>query len=134
VLLVFTTPWPHVLKALRTLRAPAVLVVVLGMTYRYIFVLLELADDFFQARRSRVIGPMGGAAQRRMAGATAGVLLNKSLQYSEEVYLAMQSRGFRGEAYTLHDFRMQRRDWLAGAAFAVASVLAFWGAFWGSAQ
>ena len=127
VLLVFTTPWPHGLKALRTLRAPAVLVVILGMTYRYIFVLLEMADDFFEARRSRVIRPMGGAAQRRMAGATAGVLLGKSLQYSEEVYLAMQSRGFRGEAYTSHDFRMQRRDWLAGAAFLAVACLAFWG-------
>jgi energy-coupling factor transporter transmembrane protein EcfT len=127
VLLVFTTPWPHVLKALRTLRAPAVLVVILGMTYRYIFVLLELADDFFEARRSRVMRPMTGAAQRRMAGATAGVLLDKSLRYSEEVFLAMQSRGFRGEAYTLHDFRMKPLDWLAGAAFAVASGLAFWG-------
>ena len=49
-----------------------------------------------------------------MAGAAAGVLLNKSLQLSEEVYLAMQSRGFRGEAYTMDDFRMTRRDWLAG--------------------
>jgi cobalt ECF transporter T component CbiQ len=126
VLLVFTTPWPHVLKALRTLRTPAILVVILGMTYRYIFVLLRMADDFFEARRSRVIRPMGPAAQRRMAAATAGVLLQKSLLYSEEVYLAMQSRGFRGEAYTLHDFRMKRRDWLAGAAFAVASGLAFW--------
>lgn len=127
VLLVFTTPWPHVLKALRTLRAPAVLVVILGMTYRYIFVLLEMADDFFEARRSRVIRPMNGAAQRRMAGATAGVLLDKSLRYSEEVYMAMQSRGFRGEAYTTHDFRMCRRDWIAGALFAAAAGLAFWG-------
>lgn len=127
VLLVFTTPWPHVLKALRTLRVPAILVVILGMTYRYIFVLLQMADDFFEARRSRVIRPMGAAAQRRMAAATAGVLLEKSLLYSEEVYLAMQSRGFRGEAYTLHDFRMKARDWLAGAAFAAASGLAFWG-------
>jgi cobalt ECF transporter T component CbiQ len=127
VLLVFTTPWPHVLKALRILRAPAVLVVILGMTYRYIFVLLELADNLFEARRSRVIRPMNGAAQRRMAGATAGVLLDKSLRYSEEVYMAMQSRGFRGEAYTTHDFRMRRADWIAGALFAVAIALAFWG-------
>ena len=127
VLLVFTTPWPHVLKALRTLRAPAVLVMILGMTHRYIFVLLQMAEDFFEARRSRVIRPMSGAAQRRMAGATAGVLLDKSLRYSEEVYMAMQSRGFRGEAYTLHDFRMKARDWLACGAFAAASGLAFWG-------
>ena len=127
VLLVLTTPWPHVLKALRTLRVPAVLVVILGMTHRYIFVLLEMADDLFEARRSRVIRALDGAGQRRMAAATAGVLLDKSLRYSEEVYLAMQSRGFRGEARTMHDFRMKRLDWLAAAAFAAAGGLAFWG-------
>lgn len=126
-LLVLTTPWTHVLKALRTLRVPAILVIVLGMTYRYIFLLLRLAQDFFEARRSRLIRPLSRPQQRHMAGAAAGVLLNRSLQLSEDVYLAMQSRGFRGEAYTTHDFRMRARDWLAVAGFAAASGLAFWG-------
>ena len=128
-LLVLTTPWTHVLKALRTLHVPTVLVIILGMTYRYIFLLLRLAEDFFEARRSRMIRPLSRAEQRRMAGAAAGVLLNRSLQLSEEVYLAMQSRGFRGEAYTIHDFHMERRDWMAGAGFAAAAALAFWGGF-----
>ncbi len=128
-LLVLTTAWTHVLKGLRTLHVPTVLVVILGMTYRYIFLLVRLAEDLFEARRSRMIRPLSRSEQRRMAGAAAGVLLNKSLQLSEDVYLAMQSRGFRGEAYTIHDFHMERRDWLAGTGFAVAAALAFWGGF-----
>src|SRR6185437_8452161 len=32
LLLIFTTPWMHVLKALRVFRAPVVFVVILGMT------------------------------------------------------------------------------------------------------
>jgi cobalt ECF transporter T component CbiQ len=128
-LLVLTTPWTHVLKALRTLHVPAVLVIILGMTYRYILLLVRLAEDFFEARRSRMIRPLSRPEQRRMAGGAAGVLLNKSLQLSEDVYLAMQSRGFRGEAYTIHDFRMAPRDWAAGAAFAILAGLAFWGGF-----
>lgn len=128
-LLVLTTPWTHVLKALRTLHVPTVLVIILGMTYRYIFLLARLAEDFFEARRSRMIRPLSKPEQRRMAGAAAGVLLNKSLQLSEDVYLAMQSRGFRGEAYTIHDFHMERRDWVAGAGFAASAALAFWGGF-----
>ena len=36
LLLVFTTPWMHVLKALRIFRVPVVFVVILGMTCRYI--------------------------------------------------------------------------------------------------
>lgn len=126
-LLVLTTPWTHVLKGLRVLHVPVVLVLVLGMTYRYIFLLLRLAQDFFEARRSRMIRALSRPEQRRMAGAAAGVLLSKSLQLSEDVYLAMQARGFRGEAYTIDDFHMQARDWLAGAGFAAAAGLAFWG-------
>lgn len=126
-LLVLTTPWTHVLKGLRILRVPTVLVIVLGMTYRYIFLLLRLAEDFFEARRSRLIRRLSRPEQRRMAGAAAGVLLSKSLDLSEEVYLAMQSRGFRGTACTIDDFRLSPRDWLAAAGFAIATALALWG-------
>jgi cobalt/nickel transport system permease protein len=47
-----------------------------------------------------------------MLGAIAGTLLAKSLNLSGEVYLAMQSRGFRGRIITLRPFEMQTRDWL----------------------
>ena len=56
VLVVLCTPWNDVLKALRVLRVPSVLVVILGMTYRYIFLLLRSAHDMFEARKSRMLG------------------------------------------------------------------------------
>ena len=124
--LVLATRWAHVLKALRGLRVPAVVVVVLGMTHRYIFLLLHLAADFFLARRSRQIAPLAASQRRQVAAGAAGVLLGKSLQMSGEVYQAMQSRGFRGEIYTLDDFRWQRRDTYALAGFFAAAVLALW--------
>ena len=55
-LVVLCTPWSKVLKALRALRLPAVLVVILGMTYRYIFLLLGTARDMFEARKIRMVG------------------------------------------------------------------------------
>ena len=124
--LVLSTRWSHVLKALRALRVPAVVVVVLGMTYRYVFLLLHLAADFFLARRSRQIAPLDAAQRRQVAAGAAGVLLGKSLQMSGEVYQAMQSRGFRGEVHTLDDFRWQRRDGYALAGFFAAAALALW--------
>jgi cobalt ECF transporter T component CbiQ len=126
LLLVFTTPWAHVLKALRAVHAPVVFVVVLGMTCRYIFVMLETAHEMFESRKSRTVGTPSPAEQRRMAVASAGVLLGKTFQLSSEVYLAMQSRGFRGEVFILDDFAMQRRDWLALAGFAALAAAAVW--------
>jgi energy-coupling factor transporter transmembrane protein EcfT len=40
--------------------------------------------------------------------------------------MAMQSRGFRGEVFTLDDFQMQRSDWGALIGFIVVAGIAFW--------
>ena len=124
--LVLTTPWNDVLKALRTLRVPVVFVVILGMTYRYIFLTLQTARDMFESRRSRTVGTLDSATGRRIAAASVGVLLGKSFALSNEVWLAMQSRGFRGEVHTLDEFRMRARDWLALAGFLATAALALW--------
>jgi cobalt/nickel transport system permease protein len=126
LLLIFTTPWMHVLKALRIFRVPVVLVVILGMTCRYILLMLQTAHEMFESRKSRTVGVMSAGEQRRMAISSAGVLLTKTFQLSGDVYLAMQSRGFRGEVYLLDDFEMKRLDWIAMAAFAALAAAAVW--------
>ncbi len=125
-LLVFTTPWPRVLKSLRAFGMPAVLVAVLAMTYRYILLLLEAAHDMFVARRSRAVGRLTAAERRRLAGHHAGVLLGRSLHLGGEVYLAMQARGFRGDVVLADDFAMARRDWVALAGLGAAAAVAIW--------
>lgn len=126
LLLVLCTPWTRVLKALRVLRVPIVFVVILGMTYRYIFLLMQSAQELFEARRSRLVGPLDGANRRRLAMGSAGVLLSRSLHLSGEVYLAMQSRGFRGEVYTLDEPQMRPRDWFALGLFVGVAALGLW--------
>jgi cobalt/nickel transport system permease protein len=110
-LLILCTPWSHVLKALRALRLPKEAITMLAMTYRYIFLLVETATQMFDSRRSRTVGRLAPVEQRRMAARTAGVLLSKSMATSNEVYLAMQSRGFRGDVRVLSDFRMTMWDY-----------------------
>jgi len=127
LLLVLSTPWTNILKALRVFHVPVVVIVILGMTYRYAFLLLSTAREMLESRRSRLVGELPGAERRRLLVAAAGVLLAKSLQLSGDVYLAMRSRGFRGEVYVLDDFRMNPRDWLAAVLFAGLGAAAFWG-------
>lgn len=127
-LMVLTTRWAHLLKALRLLRVPALAVVLLGMTYRFIFVLLGIARDAFEARRARQVGRLAGRQRRQMAVSSAAMLLSKSVQLSGAVYEAMQARGFRGEAATLDEFRMGRRDWGMAALFLTLALAALeWG-------
>ncbi len=126
MLLVFTTPWTHVLKALRVLRVPVVFVVVLGMTFRYILLLLETAREMFESRKSRTVGKLSGGDYRRLAISSGGVLLGKTFQLSNDVFLAMQSRGFRGEVYVLDEFQMTGRDWSALTCALSLAAAAVW--------
>ncbi len=126
VLLVLSTPWNTVLKALGVMHLPDVVVLILGMTYRYIYLFLRTANEMFLSRQSRILRRLDGASERRLVAATAGTLLNRSLQLSSEVYLAMQSRGFCATPRTMDAFKMQGRDWL----FAILTLLIAAAAIW----
>jgi cobalt/nickel transport system permease protein len=106
-LLVLTTPWQHVLKALGSLRVPLVVIVILGMTHR-----------------SRLMGPLSGCERRRLAAASTVILLDKALHLSTEVHLAMIARGYRGEVHLLDDFRPRPSDWIVLAGFLAVAAAA----------
>ena len=125
-LLVLTTRWAHILKALRVLRLPVVFVVILGMTYRYLFLILETALNMFESRESRTVGVLEPSDRRRLATATVGVLLSKSYHLSADVHLAMQSRGFRGEVYMLDDFETRPIDWCWLVLFFAVAATVIW--------
>jgi cobalt ECF transporter T component CbiQ len=123
-LLVVTTRWADLLKAMRVLRLPAIFIVILGMTYRYVFLFLQLVEQLFLARASRTVGETAVREQRQWLGGGIGTLLGKSFKTSNDVYLAMVARGFTGEIRTMSEFRMRDEDWLFLAAGVVALALA----------
>jgi cobalt/nickel transport system permease protein len=124
--LVLCTPWTHVLKALRSLFLPAEIVTMLTMTHRYAFLLMETAQQMFESRESRRVGVIPGPDRRRMIGQTAGVLFSKSMELSQDVYLSMVSRGFHGDVYLFHEFRLASRDYAVLLLFLATGFLAVW--------
>lgn len=124
VLLILTTPWMNILAALRWLHVPSLIVDIVGMTYRYIFLLLHTTNSMFLARRSRTIGNLSGGENRQWLFRVLVTTMAKSQHLSEEVYLAMLSRGYQGEMRVLNDLSTKRRDflWLAFTA-AIVSIL-----------
>ncbi len=127
LLLVLTTKWSVLLKALRSMGVPQLLVFMLAMTYRYIYVLLQSTSALFLARQSRRVGPEAWHSAKEWIGTISGALLGKSYSLSSEIYLAMVSRGFRGEPVLLNDFKTEPRDWLWFTLFSMlAGVTFFW--------
>jgi cobalt/nickel transport system permease protein len=125
LLLILTTLWNHLLRSLRFLGIPAAAVAVVSMTYRYIFVFLESAKNTLEARQTRLVGHLEPAVERRLAAASVGALLDKTMHLSGEVYTAMQARGFRGEIRLLNDLKMRSRDWWQLSTILAMAMLAF---------
>lgn len=127
VLLVMTTPWADILKSLRAMRVPQVFVLVLSMTYRYIFLFLHTTNGILLARKSRTVAKTSGADQRHWISGTLGNLVGRAFKMSNDVYAAMVARGFTGEVRVHSAYRMRAADWsaLAGTlALALVAVLA----------
>jgi cobalt ECF transporter T component CbiQ len=125
-LLVLSTPWAQILKALRSLCVPKEAVMMLGMAHRYIFLLAEAATQMFESRQSRTVGVLAGPQRRRLTSQSAGVLLSKSIDLSQEVFLAMQSRGYRGDVHIVSESRMRTQDWGALLAFMIVAAMTIW--------
>ncbi|MDQ1385497.1 MAG: cobalt/nickel transport system permease protein [Actinomycetota bacterium] len=126
VLLTITTPWAKLLASLRALRAPRLLILVLGMAYRYLFHLLNAVSDMYVARRARTVtAATDTTSGRLLVGSSAGALLGKAQALSDEVHMAMIARGYEGDARSLDTFRLRLVDIefvLACIAGAVATV------------
>lgn len=103
-LLAATTTFPDLLRAMRGIGIPNVLVGTIAFMYRYIFVLADEVLTMLRARDARsAIGPAGQKAggtvfwRARIVGGMVGSLFVRSLARSERVYQAMASRGYAGE-------------------------------------
>jgi len=129
LLLILTTPWNKLLLALRWFRLPAVLVDIMGMTYRYIFLLLHSTNALFLSRRSRTLGTFSGAENRRWLTRALGSTLAKSQHLSEEVYSAMLSRGYQGEIYSLSRLQFQRRDFIGLVLILLTAAILLWSTY-----
>jgi len=129
MLLVATTTFPDMMRAMRGIGVPKVLVGVISFMYRYIFVLADEVQRLMRAREARsAVGPggqKGGSViwRAKIVGSMVGSLFVRSLARSERVYFAMASRGYTGELLWLDKPRLRRSDILAGSVFGVILIL-----------
>ncbi len=135
LLLTLSTPFADILLALRWLRVPRLLVAVIGLMWRYLFVMAHAARQMMLARAARSASAAGRRAggrvtwRARVTGGMAGSLLVRSFEQGERIYAAMLARGYDGEARGLPAQPLTRSSWLRlAAALIVFSGIALGGA------
>jgi cobalt/nickel transport system permease protein len=115
VLLFITTPQQVLFKSLRTIGVPKIYVLTLSMTYRYIFMLMDLVREMYIAKKARTIRSRSMFEEQKWVGGRMGYTLIRSLDMSEKVHMAMMSRGFNGDPKIMQQFKMHKRDYVASA-------------------
>ena len=110
LILVATTGFYGVCRALGRLGAPRLFVTQLLFVYRYLFVLLDEASRMMRARALRSFSGRGmGLATW---GALTGHLLLRAIDRADRIHAAMLSRGFDGEIRLPRRERLRFADWL----------------------
>jgi cobalt/nickel transport system permease protein len=124
ILLTSTTAFAELLRGLRKLGCPKILVLNLGFLYRYLFVLTEEVLRMRQARDCRRVGRAPALAEFKLLGAMLGTLLVRSFERAERMYQAMLSRGYDGDLRILAPRKFTWLDlgFLAGVALFIVGV------------
>jgi cobalt/nickel transport system permease protein len=134
ILLAATTQFPDLLHAMRSLHLPRLLVAIIGLMWRYIFVIGDEALRMLRARSARsgvsddpTLRPGGSLGWRaRVTGAMAGSLFLRSLERSDRIYAAMAARGYDGEIRSFPLSALSTRNWItlvAGLSILLMLVL-----------
>jgi len=137
ILMSSTMPFPDLLLAMRSLKVPRLLVAVVGLMWRYLFVLADEALRLLRARAARSgqsdqpgFKPGGSLTWRaKVTGGMAGNLFLRGFERSDRIYMAMLSRGYDGEVRSLPLQPVSPAAWLTlivGLSFlAVLLLLGF---------
>ena len=125
LLLILTTPWQKLFRALSALGVSSILVFTLAMTYRYLHMLLTLFLEMNLAKRSRTLRRSRFAEEWEWVAGRVGYLFQRSLRMGREIDDAMRSRGYQGEPRVLENLQWRARDTAAGISVVVfCTVLA----------
>jgi cobalt/nickel transport system permease protein len=110
MLLTNTTRFVELLRGLRRLGCPQILVMNLSFLYRYLFVLTEEAMRMKLARDCRRVGRAPFFEELKLLSSMLGTLLIRSFERAERMHCAMLSRGYFGDFPVFSPRKFSWRD------------------------
>jgi cobalt/nickel transport system permease protein len=123
IALVATMPTAAMGYALNRLGAPAKLVQLLLLAYRYIFVIEQEYQRLFRAAKMRNFQPATNMHTYRTYSYMVGMLFVRASERASRVYQAMKCRGFKGRFFTLAKFPPTGWNIALGAGVGLINLL-----------
>jgi len=122
-LVLYTTPFPEIVRALKVLKVPDTFLIIITLCYKYIFIFSKTVEDMYLAKKSRMAREVSNTEAREWIAGRIGFIFRKTRLRCEDVFKAMIGRGF-SDTIKLYGFRkMRTSDWYAGTFLLFIGVL-----------
>lgn len=110
-LVLYTTQMAQLVRSLKHFRLPDTILVVVLLTYRYLFIFVSLVEQMHRARWARLIIGTTASEGRIWAAERIASLFQRAQARCEEMYMAMESRGFSGRLHVEPLEKFGPRHW-----------------------
>jgi cobalt ECF transporter T component CbiQ len=125
-LILYTTPFSEILRALKVLRVPDTFLIIITLCYKYIFLFAKTVEDMHLAKKSRTVREVKNHEAREWITERMAFIFRRTQLRCEEVYGAMIGRGF-SDQLKLYGFRKMRlTDWCWGFSLFSVGVYLLW--------
>ncbi|QGU95750.1 energy-coupling factor transporter transmembrane protein EcfT [Clostridium bovifaecis] len=118
-ILSYTTKWDNITKTLKLLFIPDLFIWVMEITIKYIVILGEHSLNGLYALKLRSVGKNN--KKYNSLSRIMGNLFLKSKDMGEEMFSAMECRGFTGEYSSIAKFKINKKDMM----YCIANIIIF---------
>lgn len=125
-LILYTTPFPEIIKALKVLKVPDTFLIIISLAYKYIFIFASIVADMHLAKKSRLVSAVKGAEARNWVAGRIAFIFRKTQLKCDDVFKAMIGRGFSGEIKLYQYQKIAGRDWIIGFFLFMLGSLFLW--------
>jgi cobalt ECF transporter T component CbiQ len=125
-LVLYTTPFPDIIKALKVMKVPDTFLMVITLTYKYIFIFAKTVEDMHLAKKSKLAGQVNNADARNWVVGRIGFIFNKTRLRCEEIFKAMLSKGFSEDIKLYEARKLASHDFIAGGVLLIIGVFFLW--------
>jgi cobalt ECF transporter T component CbiQ len=125
-LVLYTTPFAEIIKALKVLKIPDTVLIVITLTYKYLFLFAKTVEDMHLAKKGRLLRDLSRREARRWIAGRIALTFKKTRLRAEEVFKAMLCRGFSDSIKIYGKAKLGARDWVAGTSLFLVGCLFLW--------
>jgi cobalt/nickel transport system permease protein len=125
-LVLYTTPFPEIIKALKVLKIPDTFLIIISLAYKYIFIFARIAADMHLAKKSRLVSAGKSAEARNWIAGRIAFIFRKTQLKCDDVFKAMVGKGFAGEIKLYQYQKIMGRDWIVGFFLFSLGLIFLW--------